>query len=43
MYGAINTTSAEQAIVGGIDDGIDVQLCDIAVNNLDHEGRDLFD
>jgi hypothetical protein len=33
--GAVNTPAAEELLVGGVDDGVDVQLRDIGSGDLD--------
>ena len=35
MDGAVDTTTAQQALVGGVDYGIDVQRGDVAFDELD--------
>ena len=35
MNGAVDTAAAEQRLVGGIDDGVDLKLGDVAFDDLD--------
>jgi hypothetical protein len=36
---AVHATAAQQSCVGGVDDGIDVLLRDVALNGFDLRGR----
>ena len=39
MDGPIDTAAAKQGLVGGVDDGVDAELGDIAVKDSDHRGE----
>jgi hypothetical protein len=39
MDGAVDTAATKQGFVGGVDDGVDAELGDIAVKDADHRGE----
>ena len=40
MDGAIDPAAAKQCFVGGVDDGVDIERCDVAFDDLDALGHD---